>query len=215
MNLPWTKILRLPQTYLLFLGIILAYFGWVVWLGSRPLVLLIGGVITLLTLMSWFWQFRQVLPKVGEINLLNQEQFNRELSHLETQIMESSPEWKKAKLWAEKSQVFAEKIAQKEGSLTPELVETLYTVMDLTKQVVEALNVKNQIQTPVYRKMATKRLHDSCDRLEQTYLQLQELQDQVTLASLDQRQALKSALPHRLESLISANKTILNSAETE
>ena len=216
MNLPRTKTFRSRQTLILFSGILLGYLVFVLWLRPRPVVILSGGVITSLTLISWFWQFRQVADISGGINFLNKEQFNAELSKLQTLVPPGdNPNWKSAKLWAEQSQIFAQKILQKEGSLTPELAETLYTVMDLTRQVAEALNVQEQIQTPVYKKIAAQRLHDSCDRLEQTYLQLQELQDQVTIASLDQRQALKSALPQRLESLISANKTILNAANTE
>ncbi|NEP62477.1 MAG: hypothetical protein F6K31_37040, partial [Symploca sp. SIO2G7] len=83
-----------------------------------------------------------------------------------------------------------------------------YTVVDLAQQVADGLKVQAQIQTPTYQKMAQNRLQQSCDRMEKTYQQLQQLQDQVALASLSQGD---TSLPQRLETLIAANKEILES----
>ncbi|MEB3233193.1 MAG: hypothetical protein VKJ64_19460, partial [Leptolyngbyaceae bacterium] len=91
--------------------------------------------------------------------------------------------------------------------LHPDLLEAVHTVLDLTQQVADALNVLQTIQTPVYQQMVQARLRQSCDRLQQTHQQLQQLQDQVALASLD---ANAATLPQRLQQLIAANQEILN-----
>ena len=79
-------------------------------------------------------------------------------------------------------------------------------MVELAQQVADGLQVQAQIQTPTYQQMAKKQLKQSCDRMEQTHRQLQQLQDQVALASLAQGD---TPLPQRLEILIAANKEIL------
>jgi hypothetical protein len=90
-----------------------------------------------------------------------------------------------------------------------DLLEALHTVVDLARQVAEGLAVVEQVQTPTYRQLAQQRLTASCDRLQATRAQLQQLQDQVTLASLDPETGSDSLLPQGLQTLIAANRDIL------
>jgi tRNA A37 threonylcarbamoyladenosine biosynthesis protein TsaE len=84
-------------------------------------------------------------------------------------------------------------------------------VVDLARQVAEGLAVIEQVQTPTYRQLAQQRLTASSDRLQVTHAQLQQLQDQVTLASLDSETGRGSLLPQGLQTLIAANRDILES----
>jgi hypothetical protein len=82
-------------------------------------------------------------------------------------------------------------------------------VMDLAKQVADGLTVIDQIETPTYRQLAQQRVEASRDRLQATHAQLQQLQDQVALSSLETDSTASSPLPDRLQTLITANKYIL------
>jgi hypothetical protein len=214
MNLLWRRISRLPQTYLLLIGIGLGYFYLIRWLGSRPVVLVSGGVIALAAIASWLWEFKQkpVQPE-SAVNLLDREVFLTHLAALERNIPSlPEPRWEQARTWAERIQVFAQRIAEREPTLIPAVLEALYTVLDLLRQVVEALQVMGQIQTSSYRNLAQQRLQASCDRLQQTHDQFQQLQDQIALSALEQgASGVTSTLPTRLQVLIADNKTTLQS----
>ncbi|NEO98041.1 MAG: hypothetical protein F6K58_04950 [Symploca sp. SIO2E9] len=68
--------------------------------------------------------------------------------------------------WSRETQAFAERIASREPTLNPELLETLYTVLALSDQVAEALLALEQVQTPTYCNLTKKHLRDSYDRLQ-------------------------------------------------
>ncbi|HEY9728874.1 MAG TPA: hypothetical protein V6D50_20685 [Chroococcales cyanobacterium] len=218
MNLLWRRIVRLPQTYLLLIGIGLGYLCFIVWLGSRPVVLVSGGVIALVAIASWLWQFTpKPVPPDSAANLLNREIFLSEVAALEQNIP-NLPQlrWEQARSWAERIHGFAQRIAEREPTLTPELLEALNTVLDLLRQVVEGLQVTEQIQTSTYRHLAQQRLQASCARLRETHDQFQQLQDQIALSTLEQgTSVVTSTLPKRLQVLIADNKTTLQSPTDE
>jgi hypothetical protein len=215
MNLFWRRVFSLPQTYFLLIGAVLGYLCFILWLGPRPVVLLSGGAIALTMILIWLWEFR---PKENPqeratANLLHQEIFLVQLTALGANIP-TLPEstWERVRHWAHKTQELAQRIAEREPTLIPELLETLHTVLDLSGQVVEALLVMSQIQTSAYRHLAQQRLQASCNRLQETHDQLQHLQDQIALATLDRGETgVTSALPRRLQVLIAENKSTLQS----
>jgi hypothetical protein len=215
MNLFWRRVFSLPQTYFLLTGTLLGYLCLILWLHPRPVVLLSGGAIALTMISAWLWEFRpkRSPQERATANLLHQDIFLVQLTALESKVP-TLPEsaWEKARNWAHKTQELAQRIAEREPTLIPELLETLHTVLDLSGQVVEALQVMSQIQTSAYRHLAQQRLQASCNRLQETHDQLQHLQDQIALATLGRGEAGgTSALPKRLQVLIAANKSTLQS----
>jgi hypothetical protein len=85
--------------------------------------------------------------------------------------------------------------------------------MALVAQIAEALNVQAHIQTPIYRNAAQQHLQASCDRLQDSNNQLQQLQDQLMLSKLERSiYSEDSRLPQRLQTLIAANKLILETS---
>lgn len=209
------NFLRLPQTYLLLLGLVMGYGGLLRWQGTRPIVWLLGGAIALITLAVWVGQTRpQPQPEGAADNLLDPIVFRERLKVLERQLPPASPpEWTQAQTWALQIQQCAEQIAQREPSLTPDLLEALHTVLDLSSQVAEALHVTQRIQTPTYRQLAQERLTLSGDRLHETWAQMQQLQDQLALSALEQQAAQTEPLPAQLRLLIADNKTTLQTSE--
>ncbi|WP_066379322.1 hypothetical protein [Anabaena sp. CA = ATCC 33047] len=203
------NLMRYKQTYWLITGAIIGYVGFVLILGTTRLVISLGGAIALVMIVVWFWTVNQVSPKSTD-NLLERETFLAHLNQLQRQIDKSSQTtWRQAYQWAEASQQFATAIAQREPTLIPELLEALYTVLALTQQVVSAVTAVNQVQSSTYRPLAKQQLQASCDRLQQTHNQLQQLQDQILLSKLNQTPP-DINLPKTLQLLITANKTALN-----
>ena len=206
----WRQAFRLPQTYGLLAGTALGYFGFVVWLGGRWIVLGVGGAIALATIGAWLWLFCQASAGWAT-NLLDRATFLAQLAVLERHSPATSQAtWKQARQWAQATQGFAGRIASREPSLTPELLEALHTVLALTGQVAEALQAVEQVQSATYRPLAHQRLQANCDRLQKTHDQLQHLQDQLFLSTLD-REAMTSttSLPLSLRLVIEANRTTL------
>ena len=206
----WRQAFRLPQTYGLLAGTALGYFGFVVWLGGRWIVLGVGGAIALATIGAWLWLFCQASAGWAT-NLLDRATFLAQLAVLERRSPGTSQAtWKQARQWAQATQEFAGRIASREPSLTPELLEALHTVLALTGQVAEALQAVEQVQSATYRPLAHQRLQANCDRLQKTHDQLQHLQDQLFLSTLD-REAMTSttSLPLSLRLVIEANRTTL------
>ncbi|PSB17080.1 hypothetical protein C7B65_19915 [Phormidesmis priestleyi ULC007] len=112
--------------------------------------------------------------------------------------------------WAEATQRFATQIASRESTLIPDLLDALHTVLALTQQVVDALQTVNQVQSAAYRPLARQQLQATCDRLEQTHNELQQLQDQILLSGCD-RTLLEDNLPLSLRLVIETNRTVLRS----
>lgn len=210
MTILWRKTLSVPQTYFLLVGVALGYACLIAALRPRPVVLGVGGAIALGTIAVWIGGFRpQPVSPDALNNLLERQNFLSRLVDLEAKIPNlPQSQWTETRQWAEQSQLSAEQIAQREPTLIPDLLEAMHTVLDLAGQVAEALQVIAQIQTATYRELAQQRLHASSDRLQQTHAQLQSLQDQIALASLD-RSGADANLPGRLQILIAENKTTL------
>lgn len=213
MKVDWSQIARLPQTYALLVGTVVGYLGFVLWLGPRPVVLASGGGIAAAMAGGWVSSFRRQDIPLNTSDLLVAEVFEQQLQTIEAQVPNRAETiWRQARQWATDSQTYAAQIDQQDSLLHTELLEATHTVLGLTRQVADALQVLGKIKTPVYQQMAQERLQTSCDRLQESHHQLQQLQDQVALASLD---AGTDALPARLQQLIAANQQILSTASFE
>ncbi len=200
-----SSVTRYKQTYWLISGAILGYVCFVLMLGTTALVIGVGGAITLAMIAAWFWTLNQALTKSTQ-NLLEREIFLAKLRKLELQIDKSSQKaWRQAYEWAEATQQFATQIAQREPILIPELLEALHTVLALAQQVVSALETVNKVKSSTYRPVANQKLEASFSRLQQTHDQLQHLQDQVLLSSINNSN-FDVNLPQSLQLVIEANK---------
>lgn len=210
MGIPWSTLIKQPQTYGLAVGTV-AGFAALVWLaGPRPVVWLVGSSISAAMVSTWVTGFRPAPAAAENNDLLDATVFAARLDPLARRVPPSAqPTWQQAQRWATESQQFATRIAERDNYLHLELLDAMHTVQDLARQVAEALTVIDEIETPAYRQLAQQRLSLSCDRLQATHAQLQQLQDQVTLASLDTDPTTGSPLPQRLQTLIAANKHIL------
>ena len=212
MEIQWSRAFRQPQTYLLLLGIGLGYALLLNLAGPRPLVWAGGGAISTTMVASWLAGWRRSVPPELGSDLLDRQTFVQHLDLLTQDIPPRQQQpWRQASTWALESQAFAHQIYQRDPLLQVDLLEALHTVVDLVRQVAEGLAVVEQVQTPTYRQLAQQRLTASCDRLQATRAQLQQLQDQVTLASLDPETGSGSLLPQGLQTLIAANRDILES----
>lgn len=206
MPINWPALGRQPQTYLLLLGTAFGYGLLIALAGNRAVAWVGGGAVATVMAGSWVTGYRA--SPVGahdHSDLLNVATFQRRIDAIQSEVARNQT-WQPVKDWALQSQAFAVCICDREPTLRPELLEALYTVVELAQQVADGLRVQAQIQTPKYQQMAKKQLQQSCDRMQQTHQQLQQLQDQVALASLSQGDV---SLPRRLETLIAANKEIL------
>jgi hypothetical protein len=74
--------------------------------------------------------------------------------------------------------------------------------------VVEAILALEKVQTESYRDLAQKHLDTSLNRLQYTHNQLQQLQDQVLLSSLENPE-ISTRLPLYLQELINVNRSSL------
>ena len=208
MRIDWPNLFKRPQTYVLVVGTGLGYALFLSLAGARPIAWLSGGGIAAVMVGSWAAGFRMAKPAepVAE-DLLDAAMFAQRLRQLEQAVPKTSnATWQQVSTWATNSQQFAVRICDRDPLLRTELLEAMYTVTDLANQVAEALKIMDDIQTPAYQQVAQQRLKASCDRMEETYVQLQQLQDQVMLSSLD---ATTASLPRRLQTLVAANKQIL------
>jgi hypothetical protein len=208
---------RQPQTYLLLMGTGLGYAALVLLIGPRPLTWLAGGGISAAMVGSWAAGYRGQPKDQGPSgNFLEGEAFAEQLAQFDRQIPpKAQPIWHQARTWAMESQRFAERTYGRDPLLQVELLEAMHTVLDLARQVAEALVVIDQVETPTYRQLAQQRLDASCHRLQASHAQLQQLQDQIALAGLDPSQAPGSSLPQRLQTLVLANKQILESPPSD
>lgn len=202
-----------PQTYLLLLGTALGY-GALLWLaGPKPVAIIGGGGISAVMVGSWAAAAGRVSEQEEPSgDLLNTEVFRSQIAPLGKRVPGATqPTWKEAQAWAMASQRFAVRIYEREPMLQGDLLEALHTVLALSQQVAEGLAVIPQIETPTYRQLTQQRIEASRERLRETHDQLQQLQDQVALASLDS-DTPSGDLPKGLQTLIMANKHILEDA---
>lgn len=212
MPLNYKFVFKLRQTRMLLLGVGVGYLCLILWLRPRPIVLLSGGAIALLTTASWVQQAQRFVPQKSE-NLLQREVFVEQLVILDRQVAYvDRAEWNSAYRWTQSAYDAAAQLAQREPLLLPELLETLHTVLELAAQVVAAMQVLRQVQTPLYQTIAQQQLQASCDRLQSTCTQLQQLQDQLAVDHLERRsQSTDATLPTSLQILIADNKNALQS----
>jgi len=197
-----------PQTYLLLGGTALGYALLMVLAGPKPVAVLTGSAVAAAMVSGWAAGFRPSAAVANSGDLLDAQTFAAQLGTLGQRVPSKSQKvWRQVESWASESQRFAGRIYARDPLLQVELLEALHTVLDLSGQVADALAVVDQIETPAYKQMAQQRLEASCDRLQATHSQLQQLQDQTALSSLDT--AADNTLPQRLQTLVDANKTIL------
>ncbi|MBD2234389.1 hypothetical protein [Phormidium tenue] len=197
-----------PQTYLLLGGTALGYALMIVLAGPKPVAVLAGSGVAAAMVSSWAAGFRPSEATANSGDLLDAQTFASQLGTLGQRVPPKAQKaWREVQDWATESQRFAARIFDRDPLLQVDLLEALHTVLDLSGQVADGLAVLDQIETPAYQQMAQQRLTASRDRLQATHSQLQQLQDQVALSTLDT--ADDSTLPHSLQSLIDANKTIL------
>ena len=205
----WRKVLSLPQTYFLIVGAGLGYLSLIIWLGTRPLTLIIGGAIAGGMVAAWFGKLRKFYAFSGA-NLLDSAIFLNELANIERKLAgRSDADWEQTLIWAKEIQIFAQRIASRESTLMPELLETLYTVLSLSEQVAKALLALEQMETETYRNLTQQHLQTSCQRVQETHHLLQQLQDRVLLSSLE-ASGVQGSLPRSLRVIIAENKTVLD-----
>ena len=207
-KLYWRKVLSLPQTYFLMVGTGLGYLSLIIWLGSRLLILIVGGAIAGVSIAVWFWKLKQFYAFSGA-NLLDPKIFLNELASIEGKLEGRKDEhWQQTLVWAEQIQIFTKRIADRESTLIPELLETLYTVLSLCNRVAETLLTLEEIETQTYKNLTVEHLENSCQRIQETHHLLQQLQDRILLSSLE-TSTEKVNLPRTLRVLIADNKTVL------
>jgi hypothetical protein len=182
--------------------------------GARPLAWLAGGGISAGDGRHLGYGLSdQIGDSVGQ-RPFDATNFAARLNQLNQQVpAQARQTWEQAQRWATESQRFAERIYERDPLLQVELLEAMHTVLNLARQVAEGLKVMDEIETPTYRKLAQQRLNASRDRLQVSHAQLQQLQDQVALAGLDSTQGMDRSLPQRLQTLINANKQILEDSD--
>lgn len=210
MTLNWAALWRQPQTYLLLVGAALGYAALIVIAGTRPMVWVGGAGIAAAMATAWGGGFRSSSPQaMNGADLLNASVLMQQLERLDKKLPKSTQApWPQVRQQAVEAGRFAERMCDRDPLMRPDLLEALQTVIELARQVAEALQVMDHIETPTYRALAQQRLEASCDRMAETHAQLRQLQDQVALSSLDG--GLGGALPQRLQTLIAANRQILN-----
>ncbi|MBW4644857.1 MAG: hypothetical protein KME23_18010 [Goleter apudmare HA4340-LM2] len=208
---------QISSTQLLIIGLLIGYLGFVWWLGIRLVVLLSGGVIVVLAIASWLIQLKhpKTNPTASSANLLQTDVFFSHISHLDHQIPDvSRPLWRSVQQQAQVIQQIAIQIAQQESTFTPDLLETLHTVLDLVDQLVQALQITPKLRTPRYRELAEQQLQSSRNRLQKTQDQLQELHDQIAVETLERRYlSTPSVIATKLQTLIADNEKGIIGAE--
>ena len=210
----WRKILSYPQTYFLVVGAILGYLSLIIWVGNRPITLIVGGAIAAIMVGAWIWKLRQIYGNSGA-NLLEGAIFDNELANIARKLEgRNDRDWEQTVILVKQIQIFAQRIATTESSLIPELLETLYTVLSLCEQVAFALVTLEQMQTETYKNLTLEHLQVSCQRVKETHDLLQQLQDRVLLSSLEASGG-KTTLPSSLRVIIAENKNVLDRIGTQ
>lgn len=216
MSIRWRSAFRYPQTTFLLVGAILGYLALVTVAGFKPISLLVGAVILVAMLAAWLLQFQgDRLETTG--NLLNRTVMLEHLDAIAAKFpgLDMQTPWSEAYRWASESQAAAAEIAEREPTLIPDLLEALYTVEGLAANVAGSTVALEQVQTDQYRTLTRHQLETSSDRLQATHHQLQSLRDQIVLSQLTADANASTALPDRLQLLIEANKTTLQTAAND
>jgi len=179
------------------------------WQGLRLIVLVTGGAITGLAIAAWCGISSSPDPAAAapSTHLLAPEVWQQQQTSLDPLLPTvAQPQWQAAVQQATAIHPLVAQMAQQEPSFIPDLLETLYTVLDLVEQLSQALQTTQQVQTPHYQSLAQQQLQRSQTRLQQTFEQLQELHDQLILTHLTQRsRATVAGLSTRLQLILAAN----------
>lgn len=202
----WRKLIQLPQTYLLLTAIILGLSIFFHGVGMRPLSLGLGSIVAAGMIVAWLYSLRSQIS-ANALNLLDTDNFRERLQRIAGDLgSRSTGDWQKAQTYAIESHQLCKAIVSQESILTTEVLETLYTVLNLSEQVIHAILALDQVKTDHYRTLARTHLQTSLERLKTTHHNLQQLQDQVLLSSLD-RNAVNTELPLFLKTLIQENRS--------
>ncbi|BAZ88829.1 hypothetical protein NIES932_02940 [Raphidiopsis curvata NIES-932] len=206
MSILWRKVLQLPQTYLLLTAIVFGLSIFFYGVGVRPLSVGLGSIIVAGMIAAWLCPLLSQIS-ANAVNLLDTDNFRQRLQRIAGGLgNKSAPDWQKAQSYAIKSHQMCQVIVVQESVLTTEVIETIYTVLNLCEQVIHAILALEQVKTDHYRTLARNHLQTSLERLKTTHHNLQQLQDQVLLSSLD-RNAVNTELPLFLKTLIQENRS--------
>jgi hypothetical protein len=202
------RTVQLSETHYLLLGVGASYLAFVIRLGMRPMVLLIGAVISIGTIIVWYWQLHRVLS-TASADLLQPKIFLHYLRAFESQIPHrSKTSWETIRQQSQMIQQLATQTAQRDPTLIPELLETLHTILALVEKIVYALQALQQVETYLAQQRAEQKLRQGAARLQESHQSLQELHDQLALQHLESDQTCPSAIDW-LQILIAANQAIL------
>ncbi|GAB4217701.1 MAG: hypothetical protein OHK0012_23130 [Synechococcales cyanobacterium] len=206
-------IWRRPHTYVLLAGIGVGWVGLILAIGWRWSGLVAGGLVSASMLLAWSQVVTQTLSSA---NILEPEVFRRQLAELRTLAQsltpagipsfpinpQLSPQLRQAFTWAEQTHRATDRIVTLDPTLTGDLLETLFTVVALLRQVIETQSAQPQVQTPAYQTLTQQRLDASYERLRHTNEQMQILHDQLVVGT-----ASTTLVP--LQIVIDLNKTAL------
>ncbi|MDX2270771.1 MAG: hypothetical protein NW237_02315 [Cyanobacteriota bacterium] len=201
-NIHTNTIWRLPHTYLLLAGIGLGWVGLIVAIGWRWSGVVAGLLLSGSMILAWAQVVTQTLSSA---NILEPEVFRRQLAELQTLTRRAGiPHFpiSQAFTWAEQTHRAAHRIVTLDPTLTGDLLETLFTVVALLRQVIETQIAQPQVQTPSYQTPTQQRLDASYERLRHTNEQMQILHDQLVVGT-----ASTTLVP--LQIVIDLNKTAL------
>jgi len=200
-----------------------AYSTYLVCLGSRPIVVVSGALLCILTLLYWLLDSRTFVEQQDHNNLLDKTIFHARLLEVlspfphDARSKEAVPTdcqtqraWQKQYDQVEEIHQIAIAIAHQAPLFIPDLLDTLHTVVALLSQFTQVVLATQQLKTLQYQKIAQQQLLTSTYRLNQTHRQLQELHDQLVTEGMDMSSPeLSSGVSSRLQTLITSNKSEL------
>jgi len=209
----WQQSWRSRQTKYLALGLSSFCGAYLIWLGLRPVVVITGAMICLVTLLVW-----PLLPSPTTIStdsddLLDPKVFFSQLDEslvLPGACLDDTAlhYWQQTYAQAEAIHRVAVAIAHKDAFFIPDLFDTLHTVLGLSAQFSQAFDATQQLKTLLYQKVAQQQLLASSHRLSQTHYQLQELHDQLLVNGMERASYKRiSAVSTTLQTLIQNNKS--------
>jgi len=156
MSIFWRKVLQLPQTYLLLISIVFGLSIFFHGVGVRPLSLGLGSIIAAGMIAAWLYPLLSKIS-VNAVNLLDTDNFRQHLQKIAGGLgNRSAADWQKAQAYAIKSHELCQVIVAQESILATEVLETLYTVLNLSEQVIHAILALQQVKTDPYREITFK-----------------------------------------------------------
>lgn len=225
----WPKVVQRFPLQLFSAGLLLGYGLFVLWLGLRPIVLLSGlAIVALSGLRGWRVIKRHLRsPVESDHNLLHKPVFMRciqqrveipsdafllrpssaEGSSADAKPVSIASFWQQTQLKSDEIHALTVAIAQQDPIFIPDLLDTLYSVVDLVVQQGQSAIAMVQVRTPEYQLLAQQQSDASWNRLQETHSQLQALHDHLLVAAVRNRTLPDpSGLSDRLKGLIDENK---------